>query len=173
MISMHDSLLFSKKQKEVPFLFIQKSVVEFSKVSYAYLVVPDRTPLARKREYAHARQISMTLCHSYTKMSLERIGQVHGGRDHATVLHAVTTINNLLDTKDDRTIEIYKQTEREIKTWLFLNNKKERPNEVPLKKRIPLIKVWIKNKVPLEIRERLLFELANTCTFCGQVIKPK
>lgn len=169
---MLDPLLFSKKQKEVPFLFIQKSVVEYSKVSYDHLVVPDKTPLARKREFAHARQVSMTLCNKYTKMSLEKIGRVHGGRDHATVLHAVKTINDLLDTKDYLTIEIYKQVEKEIKQWLFLNTKKERPNQLPTKKKISLLKVWIKNRVPLHIREKLLYDLANTCAFCGNITKP-
>lgn len=55
---------------------------------------------SRKRELVTARQISMSLAKKFTKDSLASIGNEIGGKDHATVLHACKTINNLLDTKD-------------------------------------------------------------------------
>lgn len=53
---------------------------------------------SRKREIVQARQIAMYLAKSYTKNSLQNIGQQIGRRDHATVLHACKTVNNLMDT---------------------------------------------------------------------------
>lgn len=55
---------------------------------------------SRKRELVIARQITMTLAKKYTTFSLAKIGQDVAGKDHATVLHACKTINNLIDTKD-------------------------------------------------------------------------
>lgn len=51
----------------------------------------------RKREYVYARQIAMMLISKYTKFSLSKIGKEFGGRDHATVLHAKRTIQNLCE----------------------------------------------------------------------------
>jgi len=52
----------------------------------------------RKREVVQARQISMYFAKSLTKSSLATIGMHCGGKDHATVLHACRTVNNLIDT---------------------------------------------------------------------------
>ena len=55
----------------------------------------------RKREVVYARQTAMHLCNKYTTQSLTRIGVIVGGRDHATVLHALKSIDNLLETDKD------------------------------------------------------------------------
>ena len=55
----------------------------------------------RTRNIALARQVAMYLCKSYTKMSLSAIGNAIGKKNHATVLHAWKTINNLLETDKD------------------------------------------------------------------------
>lgn len=52
----------------------------------------------RKREIVQVRQVSMYFAKKYTKCSLATIGNEYGGKDHATVLHAVKTVNNLIDT---------------------------------------------------------------------------
>ncbi|RLD30268.1 MAG: chromosomal replication initiator protein DnaA, partial [Bacteroidetes bacterium] len=52
----------------------------------------------RKREIVQARQIAMYFSKSLTKSSLATIGAKIGGKDHATVLHACKTVNNLIDT---------------------------------------------------------------------------
>lgn len=52
----------------------------------------------RKREIVLSRQMSMFFSKRYTRASLSTIGEKHGNKDHATVLHAVHTINDLIDT---------------------------------------------------------------------------
>ena len=51
---------------------------------------------SRKRDYVQVRQVSMYLAQKYTKMPASRIGQLIGGRDHSTVLHSCSTIEQRL-----------------------------------------------------------------------------
>ena len=51
---------------------------------------------SRKRDYVLARQVSMYLAQKYTKMPTSRIGQLIGGRDHSTVLHSCSTVEQRL-----------------------------------------------------------------------------
>ena len=51
---------------------------------------------SRKRDYVLVRQVSMYLAQKYTKMPSSRIGQLIGGRDHSTVLHSCSTIEQRL-----------------------------------------------------------------------------
>lgn len=55
----------------------------------------------RKREIVLARQAAMYLCKQHTTQSVSRIGTVVGGRDHATVLHAIKNVEDLLKTDPD------------------------------------------------------------------------
>jgi hypothetical protein len=59
----------------------------------------------RRREVVKCRQISMYLLKKHSNMSLTVLGGEFG-KDHATVLHAVKTINNYLDWDKDLRIEI-------------------------------------------------------------------
>lgn len=52
----------------------------------------------RKREIVQCRQIIMYFCKLKTKESLDTIGSLLCDRDHATVLHAIKTVNNLCET---------------------------------------------------------------------------
>lgn len=66
----------------------------------------------RKREIVQARQIAMYFARNMTKHALAMIGAAIGGKDHATVLHACKTVEDLYDT--DKTfrqhiVEIEKQ----------------------------------------------------------------
>lgn len=56
---------------------------------------------SRKRDYVMVRQVSMYLAQKYTKMPASRIGQLIGNRDHSTVLHSCSTIEQRL--KVDKT----------------------------------------------------------------------
>ncbi len=52
----------------------------------------------RKREIVVARQLAHYFAKKYTKLSLAKIGDEIGGKDHNTVRHSVKTVNNLKDT---------------------------------------------------------------------------
>ena len=51
---------------------------------------------SRKRQLVQVRQISMYLAQKYTKMPAARIGQLIGGRDHSTVLHSCSAVEQRL-----------------------------------------------------------------------------
>jgi chromosomal replication initiator protein len=68
---------------EISIATIMAVTAEFFSVSLDDLCGPGKT-----KALAGARQISMYLCRELTDMSLPRIGQTFGGRDHTTVMHA-------------------------------------------------------------------------------------
>ncbi len=47
---------------------------------------------SRKHEYVVARQVSMYLAQKFTKMPASRIGKLVGGRDHSTVIHSCSQV---------------------------------------------------------------------------------
>jgi chromosomal replication initiator protein len=51
---------------------------------------------SRKRDYVLARQISMYLAQKFTKMPTSRIGHLIGGRDHSTVIHSCSAVDQRL-----------------------------------------------------------------------------
>ena len=51
---------------------------------------------SRKRYLVQVRQVSMYLAQKYTKMPASRIGQLIGGRDHSTVLHSCSAVEQRL-----------------------------------------------------------------------------
>ena len=51
---------------------------------------------SRKRELVVARQVSMYLAQKYTKMPASRIGKLVGGRDHSTVIHSCSQVEQRL-----------------------------------------------------------------------------
>ncbi len=64
-------------------------------VSRHYDVSPDAiNSRSRKRDFVTARQVTMYLAQKYTKMPAGRIGKLVGGRDHSTVLHSCSMIEN-------------------------------------------------------------------------------
>ena len=65
----------------------------------------------RKQEVVEARQVAMYLSKKYTKSSLKTIGLHFGGRDHSTVIHAVSTVEHrvLSSTKLAKTVNELEQ----------------------------------------------------------------
>lgn len=86
--------------REISIDFIQKVVSDYFNLPLDLL-----KSKTRKREVVQARQIAMFFAKSMTKSSLASIGLQCGGKDHATVLHACRTVNNLLET--DKKFRIY------------------------------------------------------------------
>jgi chromosomal replication initiation ATPase DnaA len=72
---------------------VQKVVSE-----YMHIPIDLMNSNTRKREIVLARQMAMFFSKNFTKSSLSTIGNDIGGKDHATVLHACKTVNNLMDT---------------------------------------------------------------------------
>ena len=64
--------------------------------SYFGLSIDDLCGTSRSRVLVTARQIAMYLCRELTDLSLPKIGQQFGGRDHTTVMHADRKIRNLM-----------------------------------------------------------------------------
>ncbi len=79
--------------REVSIDYIQKVVCDYFDLPIELL-----KSKTRKREVVQARQIAMFFAKRMTKSSLANIGMHCGGKDHATVLHACKTVNNLVET---------------------------------------------------------------------------
>jgi chromosomal replication initiator protein len=78
---------------EVGIDYIQKTVSDYFNV-----VQDDLKAKTRKKEIVIARQVAMYFSKDYTNHSLKSIGYHFGGRDHSTVIHAVQSVNDMLDT---------------------------------------------------------------------------
>ena len=66
----------------------------------------------RSREVALPRQIAMYLAKELTKKSLPEIGELFGGRDHTTVLHAVRKVGSdrTKNTELNQQLHVLEQT---------------------------------------------------------------
>jgi len=80
-------------KREVSIDYIQKVVSDYFLMDVE--VLQSKT---RKRHIVQARQLAMFFAKKFTKASLASIGSQIGKRDHATVLHACKTVNNLSST---------------------------------------------------------------------------
>jgi chromosomal replication initiator protein len=89
---MIDKLIKSTK-REISIDYIQKVVCNYYNIALDQL-----QSKTRKREIVQARQVAMFFSKTLTKSSLATIGSQIGGKDHATVLHACKTVNNLIET---------------------------------------------------------------------------
>ncbi len=61
---------------------------------------------SRKREYVVARQVTMYLAQKYTKMPASRIGKLVGNRDHSTVIHSCSKVEERLNIDHEFSDEI-------------------------------------------------------------------
>ena len=68
---------------------------------YFYITFDDIVGRSRTKKIALARQIAMYLVRELTSMSLNDIGQVFGGKDHTTVMHAYTRISDEMQEKQE------------------------------------------------------------------------
>ncbi len=80
-------------KKEISIDYIQKVVSDDFQLDLETL-----QSKTRKRHIVQARQLAMFFAKKYTKSSLQNIGSQIGDRDHATVLHACKTVDNLVET---------------------------------------------------------------------------
>jgi chromosomal replication initiator protein len=80
-------------KREVSIDYIQKVVSKYFEMDVTTL-----QSKTRKRHIVQARQLAMYFAKRMTKASLASIGSQIGSRDHATVLHACKTVDNLTET---------------------------------------------------------------------------
>lgn len=73
----------NSKPKQITMELIQQVVTNYFKIKQEDLIAKKRT-----RNITYPRQIAMYLCRELTETSLPRIGEIFGGRDHTTVIHA-------------------------------------------------------------------------------------
>ncbi len=82
-VVLRDLMPTDSQAPEISASMIMNVTAEFFDVTVEDLCGPGKT-----KALATARQIAMYLCRELTDMSLPRIGQTFGGRDHTTVMHA-------------------------------------------------------------------------------------
>jgi chromosomal replication initiator protein len=75
---------------------ITGSMIMAQTAAYFGLTIDDLCGSSRSRVLVTARQIAMYLCRELTDLSLPKIGQQFGGRDHTTVMHAERKIAGLM-----------------------------------------------------------------------------
>lgn len=68
----------------------------------------DMFSVSRKQDIVGARQMHALILSEYTRLSLEAIGRLIGGLDHATVIHSIKMAKNHIET-EERWIRIYKK----------------------------------------------------------------
>ena len=91
--------------REINISYIQEIVSKFFSIS-----IEEMKDKARRKEIVIARQVAMYFSKDYTNNSLKSIGFHFGGRDHSTVIHAVQSVNDMIDTDS-----IFKKNVEEIK----------------------------------------------------------
>ena len=75
---------------------ITAATIMAATAAYFGLSMEDLCGSSRSRVLVTARQIAMYLCRELTDLSLPKIGQAFGGRDHTTVMHADRKIRSLM-----------------------------------------------------------------------------
>jgi chromosomal replication initiator protein len=92
--------IVGEQQSEVTIDKVQKAVCDYFNITLDTLLSK-----TRKRQIVQARQIAMYLSRNLINCSLSTIGAEIGGKDHATVLHACSTVGDLMST--DKTFKQY------------------------------------------------------------------
>ena len=86
-----DTFLQEETDEQISIDFIQKKASEYFKVDLVEMLGP-----RRPANIALARQIAMYLSRKLTSHSLQEIGQRFGGRNHGTVMHAISTVSDTM-----------------------------------------------------------------------------
>ena len=93
--SLLKDVLMEEAQNRLNIEGIQKRVADHFQIRHS-----DMTSKRRPNAIAFPRQIAMYLCRQLTRHSLQEIGEAFGGRDHGTVIHAVKTVENMMEQDD-------------------------------------------------------------------------
>ncbi len=99
--------MLSIQNRQISVENIQKTVADYYKIK-----IGDMYSKKRPASIARPRQIAMYLAKELTQKSLPEIGEMFGGRDHTTVLHAVRkmTAERLQMTELNQQLHVLEQT---------------------------------------------------------------
>ena len=102
-----DTFLLEESSEQVTIELIQKRTAEYCKIDAAEMVGS-----RRPANIALARQIAMYLSRKLTSHSLQEIGHRFGGRNHGTVMHAISTVTDAMEQDENlrRTVEYLLKT---------------------------------------------------------------
>jgi chromosomal replication initiator protein len=101
--------VFSSKDRQVTPELIKKHVCKHFSIKQT-----DMESAKRSRNLSFPRQIAMYICRDMTELSLPKIGEYFGNRDHTTVLHACEKISG--EVKSNEALrDVVKEIELSIK----------------------------------------------------------
>lgn len=101
--------VFSSKDRPVTPAVIKKQICKHFNIKQS-----DLESSKRSRDLSFPRQIAMYICRDMTDLSLPKIGEAFGNRDHTTVLHACDKISNEIKLNSSLK-EVIKELEESIK----------------------------------------------------------
>ena len=90
------NIISSSKPKKIDADYIIKYVSDYFNIKEVDLLSKKRT-----RTISYPRQIAMYICRELTDLSLPKIGEEFGGRDHSTVIHAYEKISKEMQDNDE------------------------------------------------------------------------
>lgn len=93
--------MISNKPRKITVNTIKEEVAK-----YYSLKIEDLTSKKRARSISYPRQIAMYICRELTDLSLPKIGDEFGGRDHSTVIHAYEKISKEINEKTELKMQI-------------------------------------------------------------------
>ncbi|MCG8540980.1 MAG: chromosomal replication initiator protein DnaA [Clostridia bacterium] len=89
-------IISSSKPKQITISYIKDIIAQQYNVK-----VEDLNSKRRVRSITYPRQVAMYLCRELTDLSLPKIGEDFGGRDHTTVIHAYDKIRKDMESNSD------------------------------------------------------------------------
>ena len=90
-----------QRNTEITIDFIIETVCNYFNVSSK-----DICSQSRRQPYIYIRQVAIYLANKHTDISNVQIGKAFGGRNHATVLHSITQMKNLIETEEKTANEV-------------------------------------------------------------------
>jgi chromosomal replication initiator protein len=140
--------------QEIEFNIHDKDLILEETSKYFGIMINAIMGRSRKREIVVARQSSMYMIKKSLGdiISLKSIGQFHGKRDHSTVIHAITTIDDLI------------YTDREFK--LKIAGLKEKIKEAKLEKEKELDRQEAKFKFEMPVQMEKNLEVLEEVKNC-------
>jgi chromosomal replication initiator protein len=101
--------VFASKERPITPELVKKHVCKHFNIKQV-----DMESAKRSRELAFPRQIAMYVCRDLTSMSLPKIGESFGNRDHTTVLHACDKISGEIRSNESLR-DIVKEIEKAVR----------------------------------------------------------